>query len=301
MTSQRHPSYHRGERAVQARAGLLDQAAFGLNGIRSTIPEVAAGFLAGQHVVFLGADDGGGRLWTTMLTGEPGFLRAPDSRTLTVAAAPAEADPLAEALSRRVEVGVIAVEPGTRRRMRINGVARPRDGGLVVEVEQVFANCPKYIQKREPTPRADVVPGAGRSASVLSDEQRHRVTTADTFFVTTASDEGKVDTSHRGGNPGFVHVLSEDRLEWPDYTGNAMFLTLGNLELRPDAGLLFPDWETGTSLHLTGTAAVDWSARGAARHRGAQRVVRFDIAGVVEVPALSPLRWSAPAYSRFNP
>lgn len=294
-------SYHRGERAVQARAGLLDQAAFGLGGIHRAIPEVAVEFLAGQRVLFLGADDGGGRLWATVLTGEPGFLGVPDHRTLTVAAAPAEADPLAGALSRPAEVGLIAIEPGTRRRMRINGVARPDGDGLVVRVEQVVANCPKYIQKREPEPRSDAVPGRRRSATALDAEQRDRVTAADTFFVTTASDEGEVDTSHRGGNPGFVHVLSEDLLEWPDYQGNAMFLTLGNLELDPRAGLLFPDWDSGTSLHLTGTAEVDWSADSAARHPGAQRVIRFAISGVVELPGHSPLRWSPPAYSRFNP
>lgn len=295
--------YHRGERVVQDRAGVRERAEHAGRAIRTSIPRVAADFLAAQPVLFLGADDGGGRLWATVLTGEPGFLRAPDDRTVTVAARPAGVDPLAEALAGPTEVGMIAVDPGTRRRMRVNGTARPHGDGLLVHVAQVVANCPKYIQQRVPDEHR---PGAAEArvtarATALTAGQRARVRAADTFFVTTASDGGGVDTSHRGGNPGFVRVRSGTELEWPDYAGNAMFLTLGNLEVNPAAGLLFPDWGSGTTLHLSGRARVDWSAARLADHPGAERVVLFTVTDVVEVAGLSPLRWSAPAYSRFNP
>jgi hypothetical protein len=80
-----------------------------------------------------------------------------------------------------------------------------------------------------------------------------------------------------------------------------MFLTLGNLQLHDAAGLLFPDWRTGTLLHLTGTAKVLWDPAEAARVPGAQRLVEFAVAEVRELAGASPLRWSDPAYSRFNP
>ncbi|QFZ21497.1 pyridoxamine 5'-phosphate oxidase family protein [Saccharothrix syringae] len=295
-------TYHRGERAVQRRAGVLDRADHTLRAVRTSVPDVAADFLARQPVLFLGAADDRGRLWGTALAGEPGFLRVPDGRTVEVAATPAAADPLAGVLAGPAAVGAIAVEPGTRRRMRVNGTARPRDGGLVVAVEQVVANCPKYIQQRVP----ERVPGAaeprvtGRGVA-LTAAQQVWVRAADTFFVTTASDEGDVDTSHRGGNPGFVRVRSGTELEWPDYAGNAMFLTLGNLDVNPAAGLLFCDWATGATLHVSGRARVDWSADRAADHPGAERVVLFTVTDVVEVAGLVPLRWGEPGYSRFNP
>lgn len=96
----------------------------------------------------------------------------------------------------------------------------------------------------------------------------------------------RTDASHWGGNPGFVQV-SGDRLRWPDYRGNAMFNTLGNLESYPRAGLLFPDFETGATLQLTGRASIDWDSAHAAASPGAERIVEFIIDEVVELRALS--------------
>jgi hypothetical protein len=96
-------------------------------------------------------------------------------------------------------------------------------------------------------------------------------------------------------------VLSPTRLRWPDYTGNAMFNTLDNLEVDARAGLLFLDWGTGTTVQLTGTARTDWDSAAAAALPGAQRVVDFTVTAVVEIAHASPLRWSAPQLSRFNP
>ncbi|MEU5693138.1 pyridoxamine 5'-phosphate oxidase family protein [Actinosynnema sp. NPDC020468] len=292
--------YHRGERAVQRRAGALDASEHVRRAIRDTVPAVAAEFLARQPVVFVGAEDAEGRLWSTQLTGPPGFLDAPDEHTVTVAAHPSSVDPLADALTRPTPVGMIAIEPGSRRRMRVNGVAQPDGRGFAVEVAQVVSNCPRYIQQRSPS--AGSAPPEARACRTdeLTAAQRERIGAADTFFVTTAG-EGSVDTSHRGGSPGFVRVLSPTALEWPDYPGNAMFLTLGNLEVDHRAALLFPDWGTGSAIHLSGTARVDWSAEHAATHPGAERVVRFEVARVVGLSGASPLTWTPPTPSRFNP
>lgn len=293
--------YHRGHRAVQREAGVLDRADHAGRAVRTSIPDVAARFLAERPVLFLGADDGGGRLWATSLTGEPGFLRVVDPGTLVIGARPPAVDPLAGALAGPTPVGMIAVDGGTRRRMRVNGTAHPEGDGLVVRVDRVFANCPKYIQQRLPEPGPAGTPRVTGRGAALTAGQRELVRAADTFFVTTASGEGGVETSHRGGNPGFVRVTSPTELEWPDYAGNAMFLTLGNLALRPAAGLLFPDWGTGAALHVSGRARVETSPERVAAHPGAERVVLFTATDVVEVAGLSPLRWSAPGYSRFNP
>ncbi|MDX3377027.1 pyridoxamine 5'-phosphate oxidase family protein [Streptomyces sp. ME02-6991-2A] len=304
--------YHRGETAVQERAGFARQAGQARGAIGSTVPDVAVAFLADQPHVVLGAADERGRIWATQLTGEPGFLTVPGPHTLRIGVLPPPEDPLAGVLAGAgsgfgagpLPVGMIGIEPATRRRMRMNGRAvRDRDG-LRVELDQVISNCPKYIQKRDHHPAPGGGPPASRTAvdsAELSPAQQRTLRAADTFFVATASDRGDADASHRGGNPGFVQVLSPRLLRWPDYAGNAMFLTLGNLELNPAAGLFVPGWETGTSLHLTGSARTVWDEEEVARTPGAQRLVEFEITAVREVAAASPLRWSAPAYSRFNP
>ncbi|GAA2793969.1 pyridoxamine 5'-phosphate oxidase family protein [Kitasatospora sp. CM 4170] len=295
--------YHPGERAVQARAGRTDRADHSGRAIGSTIPAVAARFLTERQVLVVGAADADGRLWATQLTGEPGFLRAPDERTLTVAAGPAADDPLAAVLAGPAEVGTIALDPAGRRRMRLNGRSTPDGrGGLVIAADQVYANCPKYIQRRSPAGRpAAGTPYAVAAGPALSTAQQLAVTTADTFFVATAGPDGRVDASHRGGNPGFLRVLGPDRLRWPEYAGNSMFMTLGNLELDPRAGLLLPDWETGGALLITGEARTDWSGPARDGLPGAERVVDLTVTAVLELADATPLTWTEPEYSPANP
>ena len=285
--------YHSGERAAQALAGETERADHLGRSIRDTVPAVAASFLAQRHLLVVGAADAAGRMWATVLAGEPGFISVPDERTLSVAAVPHPDDPLHDVLGgAAVHLGTIALEPATRRRMRVNGTARADDRGFVLHAEQVFSNCPKYIQKRVPVLAAPPVPpGPGRWGSELTTAQRIVVGTADTFFLATADREGRADASHRGGNPGFVETLSPTTLRWHEFPGNGAYMTLGNLELNPRAGLVLPDWETGDLLLLTGEARTDWQ----------QRSVTFDLTAVVELPGALPLRWSEPQYSPANP
>ncbi|MFF2039639.1 pyridoxamine 5'-phosphate oxidase family protein [Kitasatospora sp. NPDC058170] len=302
MTSSTTP-YHPGERAVQARAGRLERADHSGRAIGRVIPAVAGRFLTERRTLVVGAADARGRIWATQLTGEPGFLRAADEHTLAVAARPAEDDPLAAALAGPAEVGTIALDPAGRRRMRLNGRSAPDGrGGLVIAADEVYANCPKYIQRRSPLSR----PGAGTPRAVaagpaLSTAQRLAAATADTFFIATVGPDGSVDASHRGGSPGFLRADRPDRLRWPEYPGNSMFMTLGNLELDPRAGLLLPEWETGGALLVTGEARTDWSEPARAGLPGAERVVELTVTAVVELADATPLTWTDPEFSPANP
>ena len=97
---------------------------------------------------------------------------------------------------------------------------------------------------------------------------------AGTFFIGTAHPGRGADCSHRGGPPGFVRE-DDGELRFPDYHGNNMFNTLGNLAVDPAAALLFPDFATGRTVQLSGTAAVEWRAPGPADGVASGRIVRF--------------------------
>ena len=290
-------TYHSGSRAVQDRVGVRELADHVGRSVGQGIRPVAAAFLELQPMLVVGAaDPESGAVWASLLTGEPGFVRATGVRQISVTGGgPREGDPLAPALATPgTSVGTIALDPRTRRRMRVNGRVRPTPRGFAVEADQVFSNCPKYLQKRDlyGSEAARPEPGGVRHGEALTPDQVRRVRAADTFFVTTTAPDG-VDASHRGGNPGFVRVDAPGELSWRDYPGNAMFLTLGNLEEDGRAGLLFLDWETGTTLQLSGLAHTEYGPEG--------RVIRFRIEHTAETPAGSPLRWSAPEYSPANP
>ncbi|QXJ21563.1 pyridoxamine 5'-phosphate oxidase family protein [Actinomadura graeca] len=292
--------YHQGERAARRRAGLGDQGEVSAGAVRAQIPEVAQRFLLQQPMLVLGAADDQERMWATLLTGRPGFLRAENGGILTVESRPGPGDPLHDRLSRPAPVGMLAIEPARHRRMRMNGRAVPTAHGIRVTLDQVYSNCSKYIQKREQKWVPTTAAQPKRTRALTGDQERW-ITGADTFFIATADRDGNADASHRGGNPGFVQVMSPTLLRWPDYVGNAMFNTLGNLEIHPQAGLLFCDWRTGAVLHLSGTARTDWDPAHAAAVPGAQRLVEFTVTEVIEILGASPLRWSEPVVSRFNP
>ncbi|MFD8807924.1 pyridoxamine 5'-phosphate oxidase family protein [Streptomyces sp. NPDC059597] len=291
-----HSVYHAGSRAVQDRAGERERADHVGRSLGQDVKPVAAAFLGLQPLLIVGAaDPGTGRVWASALSGEPGFVRATGPRRMSVTPGLLPGDPLTAALTTPgTAVGTIALDPRTRRRMRLNGRLRPTEQGFAVAADQVFSNCPKYIQRRETYERVE---RSDHEVPVRRDrlgpEAAEFVTAADTFFLATVH-PGGADASHRGGNPGFVRVDSPRELSWRDYPGNAMFLTLGNLSADPRAGLLFLDWETGTTLQLTGEARTEFGADG-------ERTVRFAVTEAITAPAAVPLRWSAPEYSPANP
>ncbi|MEV6578359.1 pyridoxamine 5'-phosphate oxidase family protein [Streptomyces sp. NPDC051582] len=286
--------YHQGSLAVQERVGVRELAEHVGRSIGTGIKDVAAAFLELQPHLVVGAADGTGRMWASLLTGPPGFVRATGPHRMAVAGGVPAGDPLAEALATAgTGVGTISLDPRTRRRMRLGGTVEVTARGFAVEAERVFANCPKYIQKRQPLELVADGAGVVRRGGALTPDQERAVRAADTFFVATTAGNG-VDASHRGGMPGFVEVLSPVELSWPDYAGNAMFLTLGNLATDPRAGLLFPDWESGAVLQLSGSARTEYGPDGS-------RSIHFRVESVVEGLHPGRLRWSAPEYSPANP
>lgn len=90
--------------------------------------------------------------------------------------------------------------------------------------------------------------GSAPLADRLYERLRHeRFTEADKafieslpfFFLATADAEGRPDCSYKGGDPGFVRIAAPDRLVFPDYDGNGMFRSLGNVQVNAHVGLLF--------------------------------------------------------------
>lgn len=295
--------WHPGEREVQQRAGVTAQANALLGMFSSEIAPVAAEFLAEQQRIVLGAADANGRVWASLLHGPPGFVRTIAADRVQIAALPGADDPVAGVLGTTdgLAVGGLAIEPATRRRMRLNGTLRRDGDGLLLTTEQVYANCPKYIAGRELIGAAGRVPGAAVSASTLDPEARALLARADTAFVATAAPGAGADVSHRGGRLGFLRPLDEVTLVWPDYAGNNMFQTLGNLAVDPACGLTVTDPDDGTILQLSGRAQVIWDPDRVAAFPSARRLVELRVERVVRRPGADPFAWHLERPARNPP
>lgn len=128
---------------------------------------------------------------------------------------------------------------------------------LVVKIDQSLANCPKYLNKKKIT-SSTPNPRLLSTSAHLTQQAINLIHNADLFFLASAHKHEDMDANHRGGPPGFVRVeqsLNPDEgstIIWPEYSGNNLYQTLGNLESTPRAGLVFPDFSTGDVLYVSG-------------------------------------------------
>ncbi|MFI5168840.1 MAG: pyridoxamine 5'-phosphate oxidase family protein [Vicinamibacterales bacterium] len=286
------PGFHAGEIEVQTRLGVREDAERVGDIIASEIPAAFRPLLRGQRMAVAASLDERGRPWASLLTGPAGFVQATGDRLLRLALLPSPDDPLTANLRARSELGLLVIDPGTRRRLRFNGRGLLLPDGVFLLVDEVYGNCPKYIQKRRLSGENAVYPVTRRHSTSLDGRTRALVAGADTFFIASAHSGGGADASHRGGRPGFVRVLDETTLEFPDYPGNNMYNTLGNLLGHPRAGLLFVDFETGDTVQLTGRADVLWEPATA---------VRVAIEEVLETSGACSLRFELVEPSPANP
>ncbi len=227
--------------------------------LRDYMPEQHRDFFPLLPFLCVGVRDEQGWPQATILTGAPGFVSSPTARSLAIAAGPSAGDPAQHLLVEGAAVGMLGIELATRRRNRVNGtLARSPGEGLLLEVEQSFGNCPKYIRTRSLLPAPVAAP---QSEPIhfegLSAQAAALVSNSATLFVASAS-AGTVDISHRGGPEGFVGVQGNTLLI-PDYPGNRYFNTLGNLVLEPRCAIVLVDFETGDILQLQGEAEILWN------------------------------------------
>lgn len=120
-------------------------------------------------------------------------------------------------------------------------------------------NCPKYLNKKQIIPHIPQ-PKLVSSTIPLPQPAVNLILKSDLFFISSSNHDLDMDTNHRGGPPGFVRILSNDEngltLVYPEYSGNRLYQTLGNLNTTPKAGLMFPDFDTGDALYITGSTEI---------------------------------------------
>ncbi|KAL9127131.1 MAG: hypothetical protein Q9217_003939 [Psora testacea] len=237
----------------------------------------------------LGILDDQGRPWTTLLGGQPGFARSLGQSIVglkTVAARrydpvldillrPTQTAKEAEAGNFPKDFSALGIHLATRDRIKLLG--RMLAGGTVgngsedkgsqsdvAEIQLIFAiegslgNCPKYLNEKDiiltvpkPLCLSDTLP--------LGEVALRLLAKADMLFITSYH-PSHMSTNHRGGPSGFIRVEKNDTsgviLVYPEYSGNRLYQTLGNLYLDPRAGIVVPDFDSGDVLYMTGATKI---------------------------------------------
>jgi uncharacterized protein len=135
----------------------------------------------------------------------------------------------------------------------------------------------RSLQDRFDTRRlADRLDAKFLSRPMIDAEDRAFIERMDMFFLATADAEGRPQCSYKGGDPGFVRVLDERTVAFPNYDGNGMYLSMGNVLENPHVGMLFIDFVSTrpSRLRLNGVASIEDHEELIGRYPGAQFIVR---------------------------
>ncbi|KAI4276748.1 MAG: hypothetical protein LQ337_002274 [Flavoplaca oasis] len=164
---------------------------------------------------------------------------------------------------------------GALDRISMQDCGQMAEAQLVIKVEQSLGmecvkcrarelsqagNCPKYLNKKEIVPAVVPKPALASSKLPLPVEAINLLLGADLFFISSCHGHLSMGTNHRGGSAGFCRLLKNDDygtvLVYPEFSGNRLYQTLGNLQTTPKAGIVVPDFDSGDVLHLTGTTEI---------------------------------------------
>jgi NAD(P)H-flavin reductase len=219
-------------------------------------------------------------------------------------------------------MSALSINLETRDRVKLAGkmmvgtvVARPDsettgEAQVGMLIHESLGNCPKYLNKK--TVRAHVPsPKLVSSSLPLVPEALALIDKADMFFLSSTNGQ-TMDTNHRGGPPGFVRVVSNlpDAgvdgdgglvLVYPEYSGNRLYQTLGNLHTDPRVGIVIPDFETSDVLYLAGETQLLVGPAAAALMPHTNLAVRVTVRKALFVKDGLPFRGTPGEPSPYNP
>jgi hypothetical protein len=193
-------------------------------------------------------------------------------------------------------MAALSIDLETRDRLKIAGrfvagaVSQTADTGnrelqMALHVEETLGNCPKYLNKKHivpHTPKPQLI--SEGSGLPLPPEAVDLISNADLFFISSKHGNGSMDTNHRGGPPGFIRLFSNSasseggvNIIYPEYSGNRLYQTLGNLHQDPYAGIAIPDFETGNVLYVTGRTKTLIGEKASAYMSHTKLAVKIDV------------------------
>jgi uncharacterized protein len=123
-------------------------------------------------------------------------------------------------------------------------------------MSKLFGESHRRLQRQFDTERlADRIEQKLFREKITADD-RAFIERMDMFFLATANAAGEPNCSYKGGDPGFVRVVNETTLVFPNYDGNGMYLSMGNASENPHVGMLFIDFENQKRLRVNGVAKL---------------------------------------------
>jgi hypothetical protein len=163
---------------------------------------------------------------------------------------------LAPRVSAPTRCGGLAINFANARRARINGLLQPTDQVSELVTSENFTLCRKYIAPSLPLDNTPTF-GPLSCAQIALDDPwlTQTVARCETMFLASISPEGSPDVAHRGGPTGFLQLdPANQELTWPEFVGDGVFKSAGNIRATALITVLIPDLASGDAIELMGSA-----------------------------------------------
>jgi len=139
--------------------------------------------------------------------------------------------------------------------------------------DAIFHDGNRELQRRFDTERlADRV--GDLTHDTINKNDRAFIEHMDMFFIATVDEQGHANCSYKGGEPGFVRVVDDHTIAFPNYDGNGMYLSMGNVLKTKQVGILFIDFENQHRMRLNGEATISYDDPLMTEYPEAQFIVR---------------------------
>jgi predicted pyridoxine 5'-phosphate oxidase superfamily flavin-nucleotide-binding protein len=301
-------TYHEGEKKIQQITGEADIANSLSRLITNMVTAGAINFIEKQPMTIVSSAASQNKIWVSVLIGDFGFVKVHELDSISFDKTLIRSTPkdiFYENIEKDHQIGALFIELAKRKRYRVNGTVKLEDNLMMLHINEAYPNCPKYIQRRvialpEHFTVQDAVISKGTDFPATFQKM---ICKADTVFVGSKAADGRMDASHRGGNPGFIEILDDKTIKIPEYPGNSMFNTMGNFVQNPFAGLLFVDFEKGETLQLTGSVEMKFNQTGEdlVKTNGTGRHWVFKMDEWIYTEKHHDVQWEFLDYSPFNP
>jgi hypothetical protein len=250
--------FHEGEHHIQEIMGVRENSDALSSMIRNTIPRVASDFLEKLNfsaiVISTSKDD----LFSTTVYNTKQFITIININTICINLEKHSFMPDYFFEKKELNIGMIGLDFNQTMRIRINGKGIIKDNELYININEIYSNCPKYIKKRVLNKELKTVK---KQTFIETNELNNDITKVinniDTFFLSSSNNEKGLDISHKGGEKGFLKILSNTQLEFLDMPGNNLYNSLGNIYTNPYINIFFIDFENNNTYNIVAKAKIN--------------------------------------------
>ena len=250
--------FHEGECHIQELMSVRKSADTLSSMIKYSLPSVAKNFLNYLKFCVITLSTKEDDLFSSVVYSNTNFITIKDDNTIYISLNNKSHISSLYYEEKNLQIGFLGIDFENAMRIRINGTATINNEILEVSINEVYSNCPKYITKRlhKKDLKSNLIQSILKDKK-LTEQSIQMISNSDTFFLSSFHKKRGADISHRGGNKGFVKVLSSNKLEFDDMPGNNLYNTLGNIYTNPLINMLFIDFENNDSYLILGKATFE--------------------------------------------